>query len=51
MIRVPIQAPKARDAPNTHPFTASDGIAEKKAPIVHPMPIPEQYPNDHPAPE
>ena len=44
MILVPINAPKARLIPKSHPDKENEGIAEKKAPIVQPIPRLAEYP-------
>lgn len=40
-IFTPSHAPPASEPPNTQPLTASDGTAEKNAPIVQPIARPE----------
>ena len=42
--------PSVRDKPNTQPLKLSDGIDEKRAPIVHPIARPEPYPINIPPP-
>ena len=41
-ILTPSQAPPASEPPNTQPLTASEGTAEKKAPMVQPIARPEE---------
>ncbi len=41
-ILTPSQAPPASEPPNTQPLTASEGMAEKNAPMVQPIARPEE---------
>lgn len=41
-ILTPSQAPPASEPPNTQPLTASEGTAEKNAPMVQPIARPEE---------
>ena len=43
--------PPARDSAKSHPLILSDGIEEKKAPIVQPMASPAPYPMMIPPPK
>ena len=38
IIFVPINAPRPKLMPKSHPDKENEGIAEKNAPIVHPIP-------------